>query len=220
MQLPPSIPLFPLPDHVLLPGIPTAYRIFEPRYRALVVDLLAQPEDARWLVIPHLCSGWQEASSLRPAFHPIAVAAMVRRIVAEPAPEFHIVVEGLLRCHLTEQESHKAYRLARPERVPDLPDDMGDLSLALKEMLGRLASQGSGFSGQFLSVDPKLVDGVDPLLLLDRIAGIVIPTSVERQEWLECRYVSRRLALLEATIDRRRGDLPPDNRMQWQPSSN
>ena len=43
MQLPLSIPIFPLPDHVLLPAIPTAYRIFEPRYRALVVDLQSQP---------------------------------------------------------------------------------------------------------------------------------------------------------------------------------
>jgi len=220
MQLPPSIPLFPLPDHVLLPGIPTAYRIFEPRYRALVVDLLAQPEDARWLVIPQLCAGWQEEYAQRPAFHPIAVAAMVRRIVAEAAPEFHIVVEGLVRCQLSELESHKAYRLARPERLPDLPDPGGDLGQALKSMLARLARHGSGFTGQFLSVDPKLVDGVDPLLLLDRLAGIVIPTSQERQEWLECRYVSRRLAILEEVIERRRRDLPPENPTHWQPSSN
>ncbi len=38
--LPRSVPVFPLPDHVFLPGVPVPYRIFEPRYRALVRDLL------------------------------------------------------------------------------------------------------------------------------------------------------------------------------------
>ena len=33
-----AVPLFPLPGHVLLPGLPVPFLIFEPRYRALVSD--------------------------------------------------------------------------------------------------------------------------------------------------------------------------------------
>jgi Lon protease-like protein len=220
MQLPPSIPVFPLPDHVLLPAIPTAYRIFEPRYRLLVSDLQSQPEDARWLVIPQLCAGWQEDYQGRPPFHAVSVAAMVRRIVGAGTDEFHIVVEGLVRCRFTELDSHKIYRLARPERLPDLIEADCDLPQGLKEILAQLVRLGSGFPHQALAQDPKLVEGVDPVMLLDRLAAIVLSASAARQEWLECRYVSRRLQILTDAIERLRRDQPPPRSSQWQPSSN
>ena len=37
---PEVVGLFPLADHVFLPGFPSPYRVFERRYRELVEDLL------------------------------------------------------------------------------------------------------------------------------------------------------------------------------------
>ena len=45
--LPNEVPLFPLPDHVFLPSIQAPYRVFEPRYRALV-DALLERERLGW----------------------------------------------------------------------------------------------------------------------------------------------------------------------------
>ena len=38
--LPPSIPIFPLPDVVLFPDVSLPLMIFEPRYRAMIADAL------------------------------------------------------------------------------------------------------------------------------------------------------------------------------------
>src|SRR5258706_13477138 len=43
MTLPEVIPLFPLPNVVLFPGMALPLHIFEPRYRAMVRDALRGP---------------------------------------------------------------------------------------------------------------------------------------------------------------------------------
>ena len=40
-MLPPTIPIFPLPNAVLFPNVFMPLHIFEPRYRAMVSDALA-----------------------------------------------------------------------------------------------------------------------------------------------------------------------------------
>ncbi len=40
MPLPPTIPIFPLPNAVLFPNVFLPLHIFEPRYRAMVADAL------------------------------------------------------------------------------------------------------------------------------------------------------------------------------------
>ena len=41
--LPPQIPIFPLPNALLLPGGQLPLNIFEPRYLAMIEDALASP---------------------------------------------------------------------------------------------------------------------------------------------------------------------------------
>ena len=74
MLLPALVPLFPLPDHALLIGVPASYRVFEPRYRALVDDLLGiDDHEQRWLAIPQLAEGWQSDYFGAPAIRSCAV---------------------------------------------------------------------------------------------------------------------------------------------------
>ena len=139
------------------------------------------------------------------------------------AGEFHIVVaQRVARCQLPPNSIRtKIYRLARPERLPDVAEEDCDLALGLNaEILTHLASLGSSFQHQAITADPKLVEGVDPVMLLDRLAAIVISPSHARQEWLECRYVSRRLSMLREVIERLGRGQPPGRSGQWQPSSN
>ena len=44
MDLPSTIPVFPLPSVVLFPGVPLPLHIFEPRYREMVRDAAASHE--------------------------------------------------------------------------------------------------------------------------------------------------------------------------------
>lgn len=125
--LPRSVPVFPLPDHVFLPGVPVPYRIFEPRYRALVRDLLKLPPPERLLAIPRLTPGWRpEEYEFAPPFDPVATLGQVIHCAPLPGGEFHAVVQGLARVRLEELPATGPYRLARPEPYEDDPPRPGE----------------------------------------------------------------------------------------------
>ena len=207
MNLPATLPLFPLPDHVLLPGLPVPLRIFEPRYLALVADLEALPEDQRWLAVPRLAEGWQTDYEGRPAFLPIAAAARVRHVRHLPEGHVLIVVEGVARCRLTEVASSLPYRLATCERLPDDPYDHDEVAYAeaVSEVLGRVRNLARrvGEGGDQLATwmsGGAVEDG-----LVDRLAAALISDPDVRQRFLECRDPSLRVALFTKLI----ANLPP-----------
>lgn len=119
--LPDVVPLFPLPDHVLLPATPAPYHVFEPRYRALVEHLLAGEEGRRWLAVPRLAPGWQSDYEGRPAVLEIATVARLARCERNPDGTFEVVVDEGVRCRLREVSSSHPFRLASVEPWPDLP---------------------------------------------------------------------------------------------------
>ena len=51
-DLPPTLPLFPLPSALLLPGSQLPLNIFEPRYLAMIEDALQTPERMIGMVQP------------------------------------------------------------------------------------------------------------------------------------------------------------------------
>lgn len=80
MDLPDLLPLFPLPGHVLLPGLAVPFRIFEPRYRALVRDLLAVRAERRWLAVPCLAPGSDPAADAPPFLPPRPPHCCAKRV--------------------------------------------------------------------------------------------------------------------------------------------
>src|SRR5262249_18430669 len=71
-----AIPLFPLPNCVLFPGVVQPLHIFEPRYRDMMEDAL---EDQSALVMALLKPGWEKHYYACPAIHD---TACVGRIIA------------------------------------------------------------------------------------------------------------------------------------------
>ena len=217
--LPERLPLFPLPEHVLLPQIPTLYRVFEPRYRALVADLQELAEDERWLAVPRLAPGWRDTCLQAPEFSPIAAAALLRRVIALPNGEYHVVVEGLRRCELTEIATTKPYRLARAVPCDDIAEPGLDSQCILNGLLGKVQELGDrlrlpdGMSAPDFS-------GLDAVRILDRLAGVLLSDPDERQSWLECRALSKRAPMLVRAIERLRDQTPTARTRRWKPSDN
>ena len=67
------IPLFPLPDVVLLPGTLLPLHIFEPRYRAMVADALAGDRTIGMAMI----RPGRESSGPTPKIHPVGGAGRI-----------------------------------------------------------------------------------------------------------------------------------------------
>lgn len=192
MLVPDVLPLFPLPDQVLLPGVPVPFRVFEPRYRTLIADLEARPEDERWMVVPRLVDGWKTDQYGRPLFLPIAAAARLVRVQPLDPGESLIVVEGVLRIRLEEIASEKPYRFA--QWVP-LPDDLtpSDSALTAAEQVlakVRILARRVGDGAEQLT---ELVEGDDRVLAADRLAALLLSDADSRQWHLECRNPTERL---------------------------
>ena len=220
MEVPSILPLFPLPDHVLLIGLPMPYRVFEPRYRALVDDLIGKPPSDRWIAIPRLEEGWQGRYEGTPPFHALAAIGLVRTIRPEENGQFHIRVEGVQRCQLEEVPSSHLYRLARPLPLPDLPDGVPpalleqgveDVVNLIDELRARLGPRGD--------VIKPLVENTDDVpALIDRLGAAVIADADVRQEFLECRRLPVRIEMLKRVLI---SLLAPKIRPTgWDPSAN
>ncbi len=196
--VPDAVPAFPLPEHVLLPASPTPYRIFEPRYRALMEHLLGLPEEARWLAVPQLVPGSDVPYEGRPPFHEIATLARLLDAQRNPDGTFHIVVGEGVRCRLEERPSPHPFRLVHPEPWPDHPAEVPPEQLAaslqaLRQVVAAL-SQALGPAARGLAA-LACEKGARHAVTF-RLGSVLIQHPQRRQEFLECRRPERRIDML------------------------
>lgn len=91
------LPIFPLPDGVLLPYEMLPLHVFEPRYRAMMQDVLAA---GRPLAIVRLAPGWEADYEGRPAVEPVCGVGIVARHEKLPDGRFNVLVRGLARVRI------------------------------------------------------------------------------------------------------------------------
>lgn len=204
MPPPDVLPLFPLPDHVLLPGVPVPFRIFEPRYRRLVADLEEMQEDERWLVVPRLADGWKTDYHGRPQVLPVAAAARLVRVEPLDEAESLIVVEGVLRIRLEEIPSTKPYRLAHWAPLPDEGSPSEATLIAAEQVLAkvRVLARRVGDGAEQLT---ELAAGDDRVFAADRLAALLLGDPDVRQRHLENRNATERLSEFVRHLTRQLG---------------
>ena len=119
-MLPPVIPLFPLPNVVLFPGVFLPLHVFEDRYRAMTRDALAGD---RIIGISLLQPGFEADYDGRPAVYAIGCAGVISHSEELPDGRFHIVLHGLARFRIAEELSGGEYRRARVEMLAESLSD-------------------------------------------------------------------------------------------------
>ncbi|NEM07908.1 LON peptidase substrate-binding domain-containing protein [Geodermatophilus normandii] len=90
------IPLFPL-GSPLFPGVVLPLQVFEPRYRVLVQDLLALPEDGdrRFFGVVAIRQGWEvERVAPAEALYDVGCTARVQVVRPQPDGGFRLVTVG------------------------------------------------------------------------------------------------------------------------------
>src|SRR5262245_10177751 len=115
-MLPPTIPIFPLPDAVLFPNVYLPLHIFEMRYRAMVADAL---KDDRIIGMVLLQPGYEANYEGRPPVYPIGCAGLVTHSEMLPDGRYNIVLRGIEKFRITGEEQGKPYRLAQIDAVPE-----------------------------------------------------------------------------------------------------
>jgi Lon protease-like protein len=193
--LPAEIPLFPLPDVVLFPGVSRPLLIFEPRYREMVADAL---KGTRVIGMVLLRPGYEKDYEGRPPIYTIGCAGEIEDYEQLPDGRYAILLRGLTTFRVVSEDQRKPYRLARVEAVPELlkDEERGPLS-TLRERLAKL----------LYTVLPLDAEPPDPALddaeFVNVTAQNLRMPEVTRQELLELNSVLSRARALVARLDRK-----------------
>jgi Lon protease-like protein len=110
------LPLFPLPNVVLFPNVFLPLHIFEPRYREMTADALAAD---RLIGMVLLRPGWEKDYEGRPPVYPIGCSGVITHVERQPDGRFNIVLRGLERFRIVEEDHAKSYRRAIVEPVAE-----------------------------------------------------------------------------------------------------
>jgi Lon protease-like protein len=178
-MLPPTIPIFPLPNAVLFPNVFLPLHIFEPRYRTMVADAL---RGDRMIGMVLLQPGYEADYEGRPSVYPIGCAGLITHSEALPDGRFNIVLRGIEKFRIAAEDDSRPYRLARVEPLPEAlrEDDrapMREQRRRLEALLAALVER-SGSDPRFPASmpDDDLVNALAQYLALD---------PIERQALLE-----------------------------------
>lgn len=201
-----ALPLFPL-GTVLFPGLALSLRIFEPRYRTLVRDLMEMPAGAaREFGVIAIRRGWEVEAGApgmgggdviagsAPTLYDVGCSAEVRQITEHPDGQFDLVTVGRRRFRVRRvDDAGKPYLTAEVDWLPESrdnarADELAAGVLAAFQRYLRLMRPDTSIDldgpGEQLPDDPTvlshLVAATASLTLDDRQRLLAAPDTVSR----------------------------------------
>jgi len=124
-QLERPVPVFPLPDAVLLPGAMLPLHVFEPRYQKMVGDLLAAPPRHRSIAVALLTGNYEEFYHTNHApIRPTVGVGQIVQHVELPDGCYSILLVGRARARIQSEDDAAPYRRAILKYLPTEPADM------------------------------------------------------------------------------------------------
>src|SRR5713226_4443283 len=114
-----TVRLFPLPDLVLYPFVIQPLHIFEPRYRQLMADALA---DDRLMALALLQPGWEEDYHKHAPIYPTVCLGRIFQEEQLSDGRYNLLLHGVARARIREEvPAGKLYRTARVDLLQDGP---------------------------------------------------------------------------------------------------
>ena len=198
-DLPEVIPVFPLPGALLLPRARLPLNIFEPRYLAMLDDVLRSDHRLIGMVQPY------EGPAPQPKLHAIGCAGRVTSLSETEDGRYLIALTGVSRFRIGgEIDGFTPYRRVRAE-WPDFAADLGPEEDGAKAGAGFcrkdfLAVLRRYFEIVRLASDWDSLSDAEPELLVNSLA-MMCPFSVEeKQALLEAPRLSDRVETLVALM--------------------
>jgi len=111
-----EVPLFPLPNVVFLPKTLLPLHIFEPRYQAMLKDVL---KGDHMVVVTLLKDGWEDFSE-DPPIHRIGTIGYIEEYEPLEDGKSNIVLNGLAKVQITELPKTQLYRQGKIEIIHDI----------------------------------------------------------------------------------------------------
>lgn len=192
-----ALKVFPLHGVAVLPGTPTPFHVFEPRYRALIADAL---RGDRLLAFPGLVSK-EGAAQLHPPLLQVAGACVIEQELQQEDGRYEIVVRGVARVRLHEElPAVHPYREFRAEILEDVwpaggPEALQGSLESLRQLVYELSTRLPPESGAGALAE-AVAQMRDPSAIADLVAAAAASEPEVRQRALEELDVARRLELV------------------------
>jgi len=181
--VPELLPLFPL-GSVLLPGLVLPLNVFEPRYRTLVEELVAEPEGSpREFGVVAIRSGrevGEDGVRALEALYPAGCTARVEEVTALDDGRYEVVSVGCTRFRLLDIDATAGtpYLMGLVERLGE-PDGDG------APMFARPVARHFDAYRDLLGGDGQVTDPSEPRRLSYLVAAAMRLDLVDRQRLLE-----------------------------------
>ena len=189
-MLPPSIPLFPLPNVVLFPNVFLPLHIFEPRYRAMVAHAL---QEDRIIGMTLLRPGYEANYEGCPAIYPIGCAGVITHNQSLGDGRYDIVLRGMQKFRIRAEDNSRPYRIGHVEGISEMvpPDDAVPLRHQRQRLEAVLAA-----AIERVRAEPKFPPSVPDEDLVNALAQYLDLDVLEHQALLECDGVLARCRAL------------------------
>jgi len=199
VELPGVIPIFPLPNVVLFPGVPLPLHIFEERYRDMVADAVASPQPMIGMVL--LRGDWKGGYHGRPQVYPVGC---VGRLVQSDRLEdgrYNILLRGTREFTVEDEVGDTRYRQARVRWRPPPADGLnGDEREDLISLADELVRQNDPTTADRLFSDDSMSDE----LLVNFLSYALDFPPIEKLALLQAAAITNRAhrlrELLQLTI--------------------
>lgn len=196
-DLPGTIPVFPLPEVLLLPGGRLPLNIFEPRYLAMVEDALG---DARLIgMIQPSCGDRSDPS---PALYRTGCAGRIARFEETVDGRYLIALNGVCRFDVAEELplDSRGYRQIRADWSPYAADlrPCADARLDRTRLISSLRRY---FEDHGLSADWEAVESAPDERLVTCLAMICPFGAPEKQALLEAPDLPARAEVLTTLVE-------------------
>lgn len=186
------IPVFPLPNVVLFPKVHLPLHIFEPRYRQLVKDAMANHKQIGMAL---LRGDWEKSYHGKPDIYPVGCVGEIVSVTPSPDGRYNIVLYGFREYEIQEHIfGQTPYRQAKV-LLRDEPKGLHQtLPSALKKEIVDLVQRILGEESDLLKLlsDPSL----DGEAWLNLCCFSLDVSTLEKQSLLEAKSLEERAAFL------------------------
>jgi len=142
-ESPTIIPIFPLPNLVLFPGLSVPLHIFEPRYREMIADV----SDTHGMIgMMLLKAEWEQDKDNFPDIFEVGCAGRIGGLVRLPDGRYNLQLEGMGEFRVRREIRSSSYRQAEVQWCPSgrrllglEPSEMTSLRDLLVGFLGQNA---------------------------------------------------------------------------------
>lgn len=189
-----SIPVFPLSNVVLFPGILIRLYIFEPRYRQMTRHALDGGKRIGMVVV---IPAHMDEIQAEPPIFPIGCEGLITRCQEQQDGSFNIALLGTQRFEIREElepNSDTLFRRARVRRLEDpLPaSDRGRVAVLRSQVFEQMRLLVARRADDAVRADSSASGGMDDATLVNTLCLSLDFTASEKQGLLEADSISRR----------------------------